>query len=597
MSGPPSIPVAAFCQEDGPWLLFDRPRAVVFADRIDAVLPCLEEIERYVSDGWHAAGFIGYEAAPAFDASLDAFAPDGMPLLWFGIFGKPLEAQIVPPGSACNADPQWRPTIAPEEYRTAVDRIKEYIAQGDTYQVNYTFRLRARFEHDPWNYFRLIVHSHPVPYATWIDAGRYKVCSFSPELFFRLDGERITVQPMKGTSRRGRFTGEDLLLGERLQRDAKERAENIMIVDMVRSDLGRIAATGSVSVPELCAIRHYRSIVQMVSTVRAEVTAPLHAIFTALFPCASITGAPKIRTSRIIRELESTPRHIYCGAIGWCAPRRRACFNVAIRTLLFDGERKTAEYGTGSGIVWESDGEREYEECRLKAVIVASQPPDFRLLETLLWTPGEGYFLFEPHLDRLMDSATYFSFRVDGDEVLHVLTEQAASFESVMRRVRLLVDRTGAINVESSPLRSEGVTERDTIELYLAERPVDSTDCFLFHKTTRRNQYDALRREFPAGDDLLFRNERGEITETIIGNIVVQIDEKLYTPLVKSGLLAGVFRGELLAQGTIREKNLTINDLLTASRIFRINSVRKWEECRLCGLPPATTRTLTQAVR
>ncbi|MBN1578609.1 MAG: aminodeoxychorismate synthase component I [Chitinispirillaceae bacterium] len=597
MSAKLNIPAAAFSQDGGPWLLFNRPHAVVNADRIEAVMPCVEEVEHYISDGWYAAGFIGYEAAPAFDASLDAFTPDGLPLLRFGIFRQPVEVKTLSPGSISGADPQWRPTITPEEYRAAFDRIREYIAQGDTYQVNYTFRLHALFEHDPWNYFRLIVNDHPMPYAAWIDAGRYKICSFSPELFFRLDDHRITAQPMKGTSRRGRFTGEDLLLGGRLQSNVKERAENVMIVDMVRNDLGRIADSGSVSVTELCAVRRYRSVLQMVSTVQADVSAPLHEILSALFPCASITGAPKIRASRIIRELESTPRHVYCGTIGWFAPPRRACFNVAIRTLLFDEEKKTAEYGTGGGIVWESDRDREYEECRLKAAIIASSPPDFSLVETLLWTSGEGCFLLERHLDRLMDSASYFSFSVSRNAVLQALTEQTGSFDFGMRRVRLLVDRAGAITVESSPISDHGAGHRALIGLCPADRPVDSTDCFLFHKTTRRTQYDTLRRECPAGDDLLFRSERGEITETTIGNIVVQIDGKFYTPPVACGLLSGVFRGALLAQGTIQEKIITEDDLLNAARIFRINSVRKWQECRLCGQLPDTPRTLTSALR
>jgi len=553
-------------------------------------MPALHRVERFVEQGWFAAGFISYEAAPAFDSSLAAHAPDSFPLLRFGIYPPPVTVRLLSAGSWNGMKSAWRSSVTREEYENAVRRIREYISRGDTYQVNFTFRLHTHFDDDAWECFCSIAAHHPMPHAAYIDAGRYKICSFSPECFFCLDRDRIMAKPMKGTAVRGRFKGEDLERRAALETNGKERAENVMIVDMLRNDLGKIAVNGSVDVPRLCEVESFRSVLQMVSTIEARTNEPLHRILSALFPCASVTGAPKVRTCRIIRELESTPRHIYCGTVGWIGPQRQGRFNVAIRTLLIDEQEKTAKFGTGGGIVGDSDLRREYEECALKARIVTSPQPSFSLVETLLWSATEGYFLLERHLDRLIDSAQYFSFPVDIEYIRRELYAAADRFMSKEnRRVRLLVDYTGKCVVNSTALPDHAQTDPGILELYPAAGPVRSDDCFLFHKTTHRPQYDDLAKEFfPDGGDLLFYNEKGEITETTIGNIVVCIDGEFYTPAVCSGLLAGVFRAELISAGKIREKVLTMNDLAESSAIYRINSVRLWRSCRLAGNGSAT---------
>lgn len=573
------------CAEDGSWLFFRSPREVIVSRSLAEVMPALHRVERFVEQGWFAAGFISYEAAPAFDSSLAAHAPDSFPLLRFGIYPPPAAVRRLPAVTWDGVKSVWRSSVSREVYEDAVCRIREYISRGDTYQVNFTFRLHTRFDDDAWDCFCSIAGHHPMPHAAYIDAGRYKICSFSPECFFRLHRDMITVKPMKGTAARGRFNGEDLERRIALQTNGKERAENVMIVDMLRNDLGRIAVNGSVNVSSLCGVESFRTVLQMVSTIGARTNEPLHRIFSALFPCASITGAPKVRTSRIIRELESTPRHIYCGTVGWVAPQRHCLFNVAIRTLLIDGQEKTAEFGTGGGIIWDSDSRREYEECAVKARIVTSPQPSFSLVETLLWSPSGGYFLLERHLDRLIDSAQYFSFPVDMEYIRHKLYAAADRFGRKERqRVRLLVDCTGKCIVNSTTLPDYAQTDREILELYPAAGPVRSDDCFLFHKTTFRSQYDDMaKRFFPDGGDLLFYNEKGEITETTIGNVVVRVDGELYTPAVCSGLLAGVFRAELISAGKIREKVLTMKDLAESSAIYRINSVRLWQSCRLAG--------------
>jgi len=414
-------------KENGEWLHFTAPQHIIQADSLTDILPALREIEDLIkSNGWHAAGFLSYEAAPAFDKALDIRAPvktpglrersrsavlGDLPLLWFGLYPPPRVITLPEPASPKPAL-TWSPTVDRDTYNSAITQIKDHIAEGRTYQVNYTMRLQqADFNTDPWNFFLHLARSQN-NHAAYIDTGRYVIASASPELFFQLDGETITGRPMKGTARRGRTTLEDQEQAQWLHESEKNRAENVMIVDMIRNDLGRIAKVGSVQVPELFTVEKYSTLWQMTSTVQAKTSASLTQIFSALYPCASITGAPKVSTMRIISELETTPRKIYTGSIGYIAPNRKAKFNVAIRTALIDRETQTAEYGVGGGIVWDSTSTDEYAEALLKARVLTDETPQFALLETILWTPEEGFFLREKHVARLLDSADYFDFPI-----------------------------------------------------------------------------------------------------------------------------------------------------------------------------------------
>jgi para-aminobenzoate synthetase/4-amino-4-deoxychorismate lyase len=375
---------------------------------------------------------------------------------------------------------------------------------------------------------------------------------------------------MKGTFKRGRTTREDKKHAELLLNSAKNRAENVMIVDMIRNDLGRIAEIGSVQAPELFTLEKYPTLFQMTSTVQAKTPASVGEIFSALFPCASITGAPKVSTMNIIAELETSPRKIYTGSIGYISPNRKAQFNVAIRTALIDRELKTAEYGIGGGIVWDSTTADEYDEALLKASVLTEPSRDFSLLETLLWTPEEGYFLREKHIERMRDSAEYFDFPYSNKGFETYLDQLVTNFKSP-QRVRVLLNKFG----DFSSAQKDHHTQKKIFKVCLAERPVNSNDMFLFHKTTRREIYPSI----PAGfDDILLYNENNELTEFAIGNLVAEINGKLYTPPISCGLLAGTYRAHLIETGKTKERVIHKSELGKFSRLFLVNSVRKWVE-------------------
>jgi para-aminobenzoate synthetase/4-amino-4-deoxychorismate lyase len=581
----------------GRWRRFTRPREFVAARTLAEVTAALQRVEHgVVQDGLYAAGFVSYEAAPAFDGSFVASDDGHFPLLWFGLYedveeielpavgalsdaaGAPTSSRLcaaenpaVPRGSADVGAPDWRASVGRGEFDKAMARIKALIRSGDTYQVNYTYRLRRHLAGKPWNLFLRLVAAQDPPYGAFLDTGEWVIGSASPELFFRLDGTRILCRPMKGTAARGRTQAEDLAQAQTLQASEKERAENVMIVDMVRHDLGRVAQTGSVKVGRLFEVERYPTIWQMTSTVEAQTEAGLCEIFQALFPAASVTGAPKVRTMQIIADLEPLPRRLYTGAIGFFAPGLHAQFNVAIRTLLVNRTTGCAEYGVGSGITWDSDPEAEWQECRAKARILAPRSSAFSLLETMRWTPQEGYYLLERHLERLRDSALYFGFRLDLAALRLELEQLAARLGPKPRRIRLLVSKEGHITLETKALPKAALKPQ---RIALARTPVDSSDPFLYHKTTNRKVYEAVRGASPGYDDVLLFNEQGEVTESTIANVVVDIAGKLCTPPVTCGLLPGTMRAHLIHQGELIERRITVAELLESPCVYLFNSVR-----------------------
>nr|BAG55467.1 putative para-aminobenzoate synthase, component I [uncultured bacterium] len=378
---------------------------------------------------------------------------------------------------------------------------------------------------------------------------------------------------MKGTAVRGRTLAEDEAQIDWLRQSEKNRAENVMIVDMIRNDIGRVARVGSVSVPRLFDIERYPTVLQMTSTVNGRSDASLPDILAAMFPCASITGAPKVRTMEIIRELEPAPRGVYTGAIGTISPGRQAQFNVAIRTVTIDRTAQRATYNVGSGIVWDSDASDEYAECRLKSRVLVEQRPSFDLLESLLWTPAEGYFLLDEHLDRLAASAAYFGVVVARARVRAELQQRTVGLDGVSK-VRVLVDEHGRVRSQAVSLDAGATVE--PVRVGLAAMPVDPANIWLYHKTTHRAVYDAARASRPDCDDVLLWNSAGELTEASSSNLVVRLDGELVTPPVTSGLLAGTFRRNLLEAGELVERPVRVADLAQASELFLINSVRGW---------------------
>lgn len=541
------------------------------------VVPLLAAVERAVAAGRHAAGFVSYEAASALDPALPAHAQGGWPLAWFGLFAERAEVEpgvVTVPGECRLAVPP--PEWSEARYAAAFGAVKGYIAAGDSYQVNLTFRRRFRFAGEPFAVYRQLCAAQPAAFCAWLDLGEGVLASASPELFFSRSGDQITMRPMKGTAPRGRDAMDDRRLREQLAASPKERAENLMIVDLVRNDLGRIAVTGSVDVPRLFAVESYPTLHQMTSTVTARLRAGvgLADIFRALFPCGSVTGAPKRRSMGIIRELESGPRGPYCGAVGFVSPGDEAVFSVAIRTAVLDLRRGAGEMGIGSGVTADAEAAAEYRECLQKAVFFTRQAEPLQLIETLRWAPSQGYVLLERHLRRLTTSAAELGFACDLDEVRRRLLA-AAPRVAGSHKVRLLLAADGSVTVGAEQLRS-GAGAGGPARVALAAEVIDSAEPLLKHKTTWRPWYDGVLDRYPGCLDVLFCNERGEVTEGTVHNLVVEKAGRLVTPPVTGGLLPGTLREELVERGLLHEAVVTRQELLSARRLWLINSVRGW---------------------
>jgi para-aminobenzoate synthetase/4-amino-4-deoxychorismate lyase len=553
-----------------PILVFGAPLVVLQADAVDQVAPVLGSVDEHVRRGRHAVGFVSYEAAPAFDAALGARAAGPLPLAWFGIFDRPSSAPV--PASGERPAVAWRERVVGDSHARAVEAIRDAIASGDVYQVNYTVRLDVEARGDLGALYRRMVALQGGGYGARLHTGRFEVLSASPELFFRRDGDRIVTQPMKGTARRGRWLEEDDRRAAGLAASPKERAENVMIVDLIRNDLSHVAEAGSVHVPQLFEVHRLPTVLQMTSTVAAGLRPETSTwdIFSALFPCGSVTGAPKIAAAAMIALLETDPRGVYCGAIGHIAPGGLATFSVAIRTLTIDHDTGRAEYGAGSGITWDSAGSSEYDELRAKTAILTDDLPPIELIETLRLTDGR-YSRLPFHLDRLEASAQYFGFaspataQAAADRALADHARDSTSAE----RVRIVVSSDASVRLEASPLDP---SPAQPPIVALATMPVRSQNRFLFHKTTQRAVYDQQRARHPDVFDVLLWNEDDEITEFTIGNVVVELDGTRWTPPRECGLLAGAMRDELLAAGTIAERVIRRSDLPGARRLWLINS-------------------------
>ncbi|HPO16602.1 MAG TPA: aminodeoxychorismate synthase component I [Candidatus Hydrogenedentes bacterium] len=559
-----------FCSE-AQTLVFRNPVEIIFTKRVEEVRESLHHIEDRVAAGLHAAGFITYEAAPAFDNALVTHETGTLPLLWFGLYKNAEMDRPEISEESLYTIGNWESSIRQGEYDKAIRRIHEWIAAGDTYQVNYTFPMHSRFQGDAAAWFRQLCRAQRANYCAFLETDEFQILSISPELFFRLEGEHIEMKPMKGTRPRGLYPETDERAARELADSEKDRAENLMIVDLIRNDLGRISEIGSVHVKNLFHVERYETVWQMTSTVAAQTSVSVPEIFSALFPSGSVTGAPKVRTMQIIRELEPSPRGVYCGGIGWWSPNRQAEFNVAIRTVMIHRRTGLASYHVGGGITWDSTAEGEFEECKTKAAILAFPRPEFELLESIRW--DGNYFLLEKHLQRLQASARYFGFTYDRDAIDKNLAEHAREMNLTHEtyKVRLLLARNGALH-----LTRERLPETKTFRVTWAEEPIRDVDVFLYHKTTHREVYNRARASLPGYDDVLLWNTRGEITESTIANVVVEKNGCLLTPPVSCGLLAGTFRGHLLATGKITEHVLYKDDLVDVQAVYLINSVRRW---------------------
>jgi para-aminobenzoate synthetase/4-amino-4-deoxychorismate lyase len=573
---------------------FPVVRRTLVAERLDEVVAVLQEVDRTTDAGQWAFGFVAFEAAAALDPGLAVHQVPGggLPLVWFGIADRPVPTTpIEAAGTACcpreggnGYSARWHRAWTPAAHRCDVVRIQESIARGDTYQCNLTVRVRGRFAGDPQGLYADLAAGQRGAYNAYLDLGRFVVASASPELFFRRVGDDLLLRPMKGTAPRGRNLAEDGQRSTALRASAKERAENVMIVDLLRNDVARVARTGSVGVPELFRVERYETVLQLtsdvVATLRPDVG--LTELLRAIFPSGSVTGAPKASTMALIRELEPTPRGVYCGAVGFVGPPGadvRARFSVAIRTATIDRDSGSAVYGTGSGITWSSDARAEHDEVVVKTAVLDRRPQQFELIETMRHEPGRGLRNRDRHLRRMADSAAHFGFRFDLAALLDELRARLANAGPA--RVRLRLGRDGALAVDLAPLASHD----GPVTLALDDEPVDSASAWLCHKTTLRDAYERRQRRHPHADDAIMLNERGELTEATRANIAVRLNHTWWTPHLASGCLPGVERGRLIDRKKLFERVLHPADLSRADEVAVLSSLRGWRTAILVARP------------
>ncbi|ALE82497.1 hypothetical protein XF36_04515 [Pseudonocardia sp. HH130629-09] len=545
----------------------------------------MERLDAVTASGRWAFGFVTYEAASGLGTGLRTRSPvPGLPLAWFGV-AEPRPAPPLQDADPPPVDLGWRPEWTADRHRRAVDAVQENIAAGETYQCNLTTSLRASAPADPEQLYRQMVVNQIGRYNALIDTGRFVVASASPELFFEVSGDWITMRPMKGTAPRGRTGAEDAEAVDRLRSSPKERAENIMIVDLVRNDLARIAVPGTVAVADLLRPERFPTVHQLTSTVRAELPPGVGTadLFRALFPCGSVTGAPKRRTMEIIRELEGDARGVYCGAVGVVGPRDapvRARFSVAIRSALVDRERGVVTYGTGGGITWDSAPAAEWSELLVKARLLDEAPRDFHLIETMRHDPGSGIHLRDDHLARIAASARYFGFRHDPGAVARELDRHLTGAGPA--RVRLCCHRDGTATVDVGPLPP---ATAGPVRLATDDEPVDTSTCWTRHKTSRREVYEVRRARHPEADDVILIDDAGAVVETGIATLAARIEGRWWTPPASVGCLPGIERGHRIRTGTLRERPLAVADLDRADELAVLSSLRGWRPAVLLHRP------------
>mgnify|MGYP001306155967 FL=1 len=578
------------------WLSFEQPVAVLHARIPAEVLPVLREIEaRVEAEQLTAVGFITYEAASGFDASLPTHssAHSELPLINFALFRT---AQVVqPPPREFGAHQLWRFTESVEDYQQTIGRIRELIKAGDVYQINYTTRLQGVLN-NPQQLFAEVAAG--APFGAYLEGDSHTIVSASPECFFSLDGNTLYSQPMKGTVAREKDPASDRAQRDWLSASTKNRAENLMITDMVRNDLSRVAERGSVKTSELFATEGYPTVWQMTSKVEAKTSASIADIFSELFPAASITGAPKRAAMSQIKAMENTSREIYTGAIGMIAPGRQVQFSVAIRTAWVHNRTGVGRYGAGGGIVWDSDAQEEHAELVSKTQILngVTASEEFELFETMAWTANDGPLNLAAHLRRMSSSAESFGITfnaVDARRAIEAATaacaQPTASTSAVTTyRLRLSLGGGGMFAATLQPAPS---TIRSVQKVAVAPSPVSSKDPALGHKTNQRLVYvqakDAVTKVYGEDIEPLLVNERGEVTETDIANVVYSLDGKNYTPPAGCGLLPGVLRERLLGGGAIEERVLLAKDLAGVDKLYLINDLRGWRKAKLLSVKTA----------
>ena len=546
---------------------FTQPIKELKTRDLAEVADLLAQVESYQEQGYYVVGYVSYEAAPAFEEKLAVHKLPllGEYLLYFTVHDRVEKSPIPLTYEEVDLPSKWQEVTSAADYEKAISQIHHHLRQGDTYQVNYTVQLKQDLSANPFAIYNRMVVEQEAGYNAYVEHDEMAVISMSPELFFEQNDRELTTRPMKGTTKRGLTDDEDLKEAAWLEQDPKNRSENMMIVDLLRNDMNRISEVGSEHVERLCQVEQYSTVWQMTSTIKSQLRpdVDLVAIFRSLFPCGSITGAPKIATMEIIRDLEPQPRGVYCGTIGLLLPNGRRIFNVAIRTIqLHQGK---AIYGVGGGITWDSTWESEYREVHQKAAVLYRKQARFQLITT--GRISQKRLLFEDqHLERLTKASRYFAYPFDPEELRQKIEEECQACDSHQDyRLRITISKSGEMEVSRQILTP---LSPSFCKVKLCLQEADLQTPFTYFKTTHRPQLSLGEQE------IIYHNVAGELLETSIGNLVLKIAGKLYTPPTSLGILPGTYRQHLLETGQVEEKVLTLADLNQAETIYGCNAVR-----------------------
>lgn len=554
--------------------IFTQPIKELKTRDLAEVTDLLAQVESYQEQGYYVVGYVSYEAAPAFEEKLAVHKVPllGEYLLYFTVHDRVETSPIPLTYGEVDLPSKWREQTSAEDYEKAIAQIHHHLRQGDTYQVNYTVQLKQDLSANPFAIYNRMVVEQEAGYNAYVEHDEMAVISMSPELFFEQNDRELTTRPMKGTTQRGVTDQEDLAQASWLEQDPKNRSENMMIVDLLRNDMNRISEVGSEHVERLCQVEQYSTVWQMTSTIKSQLRpdVDLVEIFRSLFPCGSITGAPKIATMEIIKNLEPQPRGVYCGTIGLLLPNGRRIFNVAIRTIQL--YKSQAIYGVGGGITWDSTWESEYREVHQKAAVLYRKQARFKLITT--GKIGQKRLLFEDqHLKRLTKASRYFSFPFDPEELRQKIEEECQACDSHQDyRLRITISKSGEMELSRQILTP---LSPSFCKAKLCLQEADLNQSFTYFKTTHRPHLSLGEQE------KIYHNKSGELLETSIGNLVLKINGKLYTPPTSLGILPGIYRQHLLDIGQVDEKVLTLADLNQAEAVYGCNAVRGLYELKV----------------
>ena len=556
--------------------LFCNPGKIIQVENPSNILNAIKQIQIAVENDKIIAGFISYEAAVVFDSAFKCKKLKDFPYLFFGIYNSFIKIKDLPEDKYSLPAKFFKPDISETEYNQKINEILEHIKNGDIYQANFTIRLFGKAIDSPEKLFLSLVNSHPVPYAAFINMGKTKIVSISPELFIEQNDNSIVSLPMKGTAKRKPIFQQDLDQAKELSKSKKDQAENVMIVDMVRNDFGRVCQPGSIYVDPLFHVDTYKTLHQMISKVHGKIekNTNFEKILKATFPASSITGAPKIRAMKIINDLENLPRKVYTGTIGCILPNKKICFNVAIRTLICDADK--TELSVGSGIVADSNQQSEWKECLLKSNFASHQNIKFNIIETILYKQIDG-FIVNAHMTRAKQSTAYFHRKWSDDNWNNAVLDAVKQLEEAnceLARVRFEITEND-IYISITELQNEGWGDKN-IKVLISKDKVNSKNVFLYHKTTKREFYNkAFKDATDKGyDEVIFTNENDFITEGCISNVFVLSEGHWKTPRLSCGLLPGIWRDKMVKELNAHETDITLPELQNAEKVMLCNSVR-----------------------